>query len=68
MPLSQTNSNSDTAFLLDIPQDSAAAILKELRIIAMLLREGFNLPDEDSSLSQQPVPALNPSIIVTTVP
>lgn len=54
--------NSDTSFLLDQPQDSAAHILKQLRIIAMLLREGFGLPDEDSSLSQQPAPTLSPPL------
>lgn len=51
--------NSDDAFLLANQQSPLDAIHKELRIIALLLREGFNLPDEDSSLTQQH----NPTII-----
>lgn len=68
MPLSQPNTNSDTAFLLDIPQDAIAHLGKKLDIIIILLREGFGISDEVSTLSQQPVPALNPSIIVPTQP
>lgn len=50
--------NSDEAFLLAKQQSPLDAIHKQLRIIAILLREGFNLPDEDSSLTQQPNPTI----------
>lgn len=49
--------NSDNTVLLINPQDPQAAILQQLCIITLLLRQGFNIPDEDSSLSQQPNPA-----------
>lgn len=47
---------SDTAVIPNNPQDSNAAILHELRIITILLREGFNIKDENSSLRQQTLP------------
>lgn len=50
-------SNSDTAVIPTEPQDSAAAILHELRIITILLREGFGIKDENSSLRYQTLPA-----------
>lgn len=68
MGIPQPNTNSDDAFLLAIPQDSAAYILKQLQVITIILREGLNIPDETSQISQQPVPFLNPTIVVTTTP
>lgn len=46
--------NSDLAYLQSQNPGPLESIHKELRIIAMLLRQGFNLPDEDSSLQEQP--------------
>lgn len=35
-----------------------AMMLQELKIIAILLRQGFNIPDEDQSLLRQENPVL----------
>lgn len=51
-------SNSDDKNLLDTPQDSNAILAEKLDIIIILLREGFNIPDENSSLKNQPKPIL----------
>jgi hypothetical protein len=60
--------NSDTAYLQSSPPNPLVDIHKELRIIAMLLREGFNLKDEDSSLSEQSVPTTPPTSPTTSTP
>lgn len=51
--------NSDLLFIQSQAQNPETHIIDQLRIIAVLLREGFGLPDEDSSLTKQP----NPTII-----
>lgn len=38
-----------------------AMMLQELKIIAILLRQGFNIPDEDQSLLRQENPVLQKS-------
>lgn len=42
-------------------------VLKQLKIITILLREGFNLQtDEDASFSKPPVATLNPAATPTS--
>lgn len=50
--------NSDDLFFLQEIQSPLDAIHKELRIIAILLREGLGIPDEDSSLTQKTPPTI----------
>jgi hypothetical protein len=60
--------NSDLAYLQAQTPNPLEQIHKELRIIAMLLREGFNLKDEDSSLSEQSAPTTPPTSPTTPTP
>lgn len=48
--------NQDTSVIRE-NQDSASAILNQLIIITILLREGFGIKDENSSLIQQTLPS-----------
>lgn len=49
---------SDEMQLPQLPQDSNAHILKQLKIITIILREGLGVKDEDSALSQQTPPTI----------
>lgn len=42
----------------DVSGNLEALILQELKIIAILLRQAFNIPDEDLSLLKQDAPLL----------
>lgn len=50
--------NSDVAFLQGEAQNPLILIHNDLRRIEILLRQGFNLPDEASSLTEQPKPTI----------
>lgn len=49
---------SDEGQIPAIAQDSAAHILKQLKIMTIILREGLGVKDEDAALSQQTPPTI----------
>lgn len=50
--------NSDVAFLEAQAQNPLVLIHNDLRRIEIILRQGLNVPDEASSLTEQPKPTI----------